>query len=428
MDSLFIHCLRLCFWGSIPANQNAQLSKRFWITTSSAVLDCHTAEGCKFTVPENCNMKWLEWSTWQLITERNFLQTINGTVHQRAQSHEVFAMFHPHHFQGALRFLSWWSSAGRAIRPALGICVAWHGCRAYCMQPKGTQLEHRKHQPIMIWDDPFLRRSEMCIRFFGEEISMSARLWTSGWDFFHPTSEFFGGTFFVEWCNSCWVILLVKCGKGSTNWVKTHACQNQNYHTSQGQSNNILWNVLDVLEFELKPEDSLPLSQSSTQILVSRGAKYTWAAASREARQIQWLCCKILFFVALFFSHCFLQFRLQDIDTTMFHYLKHIQFLSRKTDEISTGAIGFCESAGICGLLGTPWPDHHLPPEKPYGVGSQRTLAEYEGGESRRHWFSTFLFQGNARQGWHTCQGEHEGARLLMSCFLCSPPRGMLRF
>ena len=24
---------------------------------------------------------------------------------------------------------------------------------------------------------------------------MSARLWTSGWDFFHPTSEFFGGTF-----------------------------------------------------------------------------------------------------------------------------------------------------------------------------------------------------------------------------------------
>ena len=72
----------------------------------------------------------------------------------------------------------------------------------------------------------------------------------------------------------------------------------------------------------------------------------------------------------------------------MFHYLKHIQVFSRKTDEISTGAIGFCESAGICGLLGTPWPDHHVPPEKPYGVGSQRTLAEYEGGGSRRHWFS----------------------------------------
>ena len=55
---------------------------------------------------------------------------------------------------------------------------------------------------------------------------------------------------------------------------------------------------------------------------------------------------------------------------------------------LETGAIGFCGSAGICGLLGTPWPDHHLPPEKPYGVGSQRTLAEYEGGGSRRHWFS----------------------------------------
>eukprot|EP00438_Fugacium_kawagutii_P001572 Skav219903 [mRNA] locus=scaffold5195:11819:12613:- [translate_table: standard] len=26
-------------------------------------------------------------------------------------------------------------------------------------------------------------------RFFGEEISMSARLWTAGWDFFHPTCE-----------------------------------------------------------------------------------------------------------------------------------------------------------------------------------------------------------------------------------------------
>ena len=55
---------------------------------------------------------------------------------------------------------------------------------------------------------------------------------------------------------------------------------------------------------------------------------------------------------------------------------------------LETGAIGFCGSAGICGLLGTPWPDHHLPPEKPYGVGSQRTLAEYEGAGSRRHWFS----------------------------------------
>jgi len=418
IDSLFVHCLRLCFWGSIPANQNAQLSKRFWITTSSAVLDRHTAEGCNFTVPENCILKWLEWSTWQLITERNFLQTINGTVHQPAQSHEVFAMSHPHHFQGALRFLSWWSSAGRAIRPALGICVAWHGCRAYCMQPKGTQFEHRKHQPIMIWDDPFLRRSEMCIRFFGEEISMSARLWTSGWDFFHPTSEFFGGTFCIEWCNSCWVILLVKCGKGSTNWVKTHACQNQNFPTSQGQSNNILWNVLDVLEFELKPEDSLPLSQSSTQILVSRGAKYTWAAASREARQIQWLCCKILFFVALFFSHCFLQFRLQDIDTTMFHYLKQVQLVSVSLQEsavcwVHRGQIIICHPRNL-----TVWVrSAPLRSTKVGGLAGIGLVMAY----------CTF-FQGNVLQGWHTCQGEHEGARLLMSCFLCSPRRSMLRF
>ena len=94
MCKTWILCLFIafafCFWGSIPANQNAQLSKRFWITTSSAVLDRHTAEGCNFTVPENCILKWLEWSTWQLVTERNFLQTINGTVHQPAQSHEVF--------------------------------------------------------------------------------------------------------------------------------------------------------------------------------------------------------------------------------------------------------------------------------------------------------------------------------------------------
>ena len=41
---------------------------------------------------------------------------------------------------------------------------------------------------------------------------------------------------------------------------------------------------------------------------------------------------------------------------------------------------------GICGMLGIPWPDTahaahaaHAPPEEPYGLGSQRTLADYEG-------------------------------------------------
>lgn len=350
MDSLFVHCLRLCFWGSIPANQNAQLSKRFWITTSSAVLDRHTAEGCKFTVPENCNMKWLEWSTWQLIAERNFLQTISGTVHQRAQSHEVFAMSHPHHFQGALRFLSWWSGAGRAIRPALGICVAWHGCRAYCMQPKGTQFEHRKHQPIMIWDDPFLRRSEMCIRFFGEEISMSARLWTSGWDFFHPTSEFFGGTFFVEWCNSCWVILLVKCGRAPQiesrlmpvkSKIITHLKVNQ---TTSSETYWMCW--------------SLNWNLRIAYHLASRAHRYWFREVQSTPEQL----------------HREKQGKFSDFAARYWH---------NDVPLLETGAIGFCESAGICGLLGTPWPDHHLPPEKPYGVGSQRTLAEYEGAISQ---------------------------------------------
>eukprot|EP00434_Breviolum_minutum_P030572 symbB.v1.2.027034.t1/scaffold2746.1/size71737/3 len=90
--------------------------------------------------------------------------------------------------------------------------------------------------------------------FFGEEISMSARLWTSGWDFFHPTSEIA-------------------------------------YH------------------------------------LASRAHRYWFREVQSTPEQL--------------------------------HREKQGKFR-------------------ICGLLGTPWPDHHVPPEKPYGVGSQRTLAEYE--------------------------------------------------
>ena len=39
-------------------------------------------------------------------------------------------------------------------------------------------------------------------------------------------------------------------------------------------------------------------------------------------------------------------------------------------------------SVGICGMLGIPWPQQHqqhAAPEEPYGLGSQRTLADYEG-------------------------------------------------
>lgn len=29
-------------------------------------------------------------------------------------------------------------------------------------------------------------------------------------------------------------------------------------------------------------------------------------------------------------------------------------------------------------MLGTPWPSQHVPPEAPYGLGTQRTLQAYE--------------------------------------------------
>ena len=37
-----------------------------------------------------------------------------------------------------------------------------------------------------------------------------------------------------------------------------------------------------------------------------------------------------------------------------------------------------CFERGICGLLGTPWPVAHAPPEAPYGLGARRTLEAYE--------------------------------------------------
>ncbi|CAE7230620.1 gnt1 [Symbiodinium pilosum] len=92
--------------------------------------------------------------------------------------------------------------------------------------------------------------------FFGEEIAMSARLWTGGWDFFHPASEIA-------------------------------------YH------------------------------------LGSRAHRYWFREVQTTAEQIQ--------------------------QETRAKYR-------------------------VCGLLGTRWPDRlHAPPEAPFGLGTKRTLAEYQG-------------------------------------------------
>lgn len=111
--------------------------------------------------------------------------------------------------------------------------------------------------------------------FFGEEISMSARLWTAGWDFFHPTCEIA-------------------------------------YH------------------------------------LASRAHRYWF-------REVQ-----------------------------------------TSSDQVAREKKG---KFRICGMLGIPWPQHapHAPPEKPYGLGSQRTLADYEGfaGVS----FASCSLQPHARLG-----------------------------
>ena len=61
------------------------------------------------------------------------------------------------------------------------------------------------------------------------------------------------------------------------------------------------------------------------------------------------------------------------IDDEMMKTTSHPQEGAEPTSEGSS-------IQGVCGLLGTRWPDRlHAPPEAPFGLGTKRTLAEYQG-------------------------------------------------
>ena len=130
------------------------------------------------------------------------------------------------------------------------------------------------------------------------------------------------------------------------------------------------------------PKDCIPPGQSSTQVLVPRSANQKWSNCAREERQVQRLGDTIFHrsfdsFDDFCYFSSIIEGRQRSHHITPWFFV----FLGHHGMNKGNGIVP-SPSVGICGMLGIPWPQQHqqhAAPEEPYGLGSQRTLADYEG-------------------------------------------------